>query len=156
MTTMKGYWIAIEEERGATNDDGDDYYLNLWHEWRSRDSKTWEKQNGRVEVFSTGSAEPNSYSNLDDAADSLEEFDKSAADYIRDNAPNADPIFSAVVWAVDDAGIRRSAYAEEFEGLPDDMIEMINLCDQGTDDEVGLKTAAAFCFAVKMAEADNA
>ena len=148
------YWIAIEEERGATNDDGDDYYLNLWHEWRSRDSKTWEKQNGRVEVFSTGSVEPNSYSNLDDAADSLE--DKSAADYIRNNVLNADPIFSAVVWAVDDAGIRRSAYAEEFEGLPDDMIEMINLCDQGTDDEVGLKTAAAFCFAVKMAEADNA
>lgn len=140
---MKGYWIEIEQELGATNDAGDDYYLSDISAWWSRNGEDWEEQNGRVELFSTGSDKANKYPDFAEAADSIEEYDKDAADYIREGVPDADPQYSVIVWGVDDAGIQRNVDASSFKNLPEDMIGMINLCEQKTDDEMGLKNAIA-------------
>lgn len=137
---MKGYWIAIEEGYGATNDNND-YYLFVVREWWSKTGNEWEEQPERVEIWSDGSADRYRYSSLDAAADDIEQYDKEASDYIRDGAPNADQTYTAVCWAVDDAGIQRGCYPEEFTGFDSDLIGLIEKLDGEIEDEKSLKEA---------------
>lgn len=150
---MKGYWIEIEADYGATDANGDDYYLFVIRSWWSKTGADWEEQPERVEVWSNGSSERYHYNTLDEAADDIAQWDTNAAEYIRDGAPNADQTYSAVYWAVDDAGIRRNCYPDEFRNLPDDLMDLIDDCEGNTDSEVALKSAVA-TMRIEQSEGD--